>query len=92
MKGFKHTHVLHLVGVVIENNRAYVILPYMENGDMKTFISNGDNVRGSSARNVHNVFNINVVDAWCFRCLPGGCSAGTCLFLTSSPSACYIIQ
>ena len=44
MQDLKHEHVLALLGVVIENNRAYVLLPYMENGDLKTFISNEDNV------------------------------------------------
>ena len=44
MKDFKHQHVLHLLGVAIDNDRIYVVLPYMENGDLKSFISNDANV------------------------------------------------
>ena len=44
MKDFEHSNILHLVGVAIENNRAFVILPYMSNGDLKTFIQNEENV------------------------------------------------
>lgn len=44
MKDFKHKHVLHLLGVAIDDDRVYVVLPYMENGDLKSFISNDANV------------------------------------------------
>ena len=45
MKDFRHVHVLHLMGVVIDDlNRAYVLLPYMENGDMKAYISSDGHV------------------------------------------------
>ena len=44
MKDFKHDHVLHLLGVAIDDDRVYVVLPYMENGDLKSFISNDVNV------------------------------------------------
>ena len=44
MDEFKHENILSLMGVVLENNKAYVILPYMENGDLKTFITNESNV------------------------------------------------
>ncbi len=45
MKNFKHPHVLPLLGVVIQENVPYVILPFMDNGDLKTFVSNENNVR-----------------------------------------------
>ena len=44
MSDFNHEHVLGLTGVVIRGNHPYVVLPFMENGDLKTFISNDDNV------------------------------------------------
>ena len=44
MKDFQHSHVLQLVGVAIQDDRVYVVLPYMENGDLKTYVSNDDNV------------------------------------------------
>ena len=44
MKDFKHENILGLIGVAIERNHSYVLLPYMDNGDIKTFISNEENV------------------------------------------------
>ena len=44
MKNFKHPNVLPLLGVVIKENIPYVILPFMDNGDLKTFVSNEKNV------------------------------------------------
>ena len=46
MKNFKHPNVLPLLGVVIKENIPYVILPFMDNGDLKTFVSNENNVSG----------------------------------------------
>ena len=37
MKDFNHENVLHLIGVVIEKH--YVVLPFMENKDLRSFIS-----------------------------------------------------
>ena len=44
MKDFKHPNVLPLLGVVIKENIPLVILPFMDNGDLKTFVSNDKNV------------------------------------------------
>ena len=45
MKDFNHSNVLSLVGVAIkDNNKPFVILPYMEHGDLKSYISNPDRV------------------------------------------------
>ena len=44
MQYFDHANVLGLLGVAIQNDRPFVILPYMENGDLKSFISNPENV------------------------------------------------
>ena len=39
MINFKHENVLSLVGVVsVVGERPLVVLPYMENGDMRTFL------------------------------------------------------
>ena len=38
MKDFKHDHVLPLYGVVIDFNKPYVVLPYMENGDLRDYV------------------------------------------------------
>ena len=44
MKDFKHDNIMSLIGVVIEHDKAFVLLPFMENGDLRTFISNDGNV------------------------------------------------
>ncbi|ELU04082.1 hypothetical protein CAPTEDRAFT_93615 [Capitella teleta] len=44
MSNFNHEHVLGLTGVVIRGSHPYVVLPFMENGDLKSFISNDDNM------------------------------------------------
>ena len=38
MKDFNHKNVLNLVGVVIRNNRPFVLLPYMDKGDLRKYI------------------------------------------------------
>lgn len=45
MKDFDHDHVLSMYGVVInDNNRVFVVLPYMANGDLKTYVADDNNV------------------------------------------------
>ena len=44
MKDFDHENVLRLIGVVIEEHYVYVVLPFMENGDLRTFISKPEQV------------------------------------------------
>ena len=43
MKNFKHPNILPLLGVVIKENIPNVILPFMDNGDLRIFISNEKN-------------------------------------------------
>ena len=38
MKDFNHDNILNLIGVVLEAGHVYVILPFMKNGDLRTFI------------------------------------------------------
>lgn len=42
MKDFDHPNVINLLGVVIAGNRPFAILPYMEYGDLKSYISEPD--------------------------------------------------
>ena len=44
MKDFNHENVLMLIGVAIKNERPLIILPFMANGDLKSFVSNKENV------------------------------------------------
>lgn len=44
MKDFDHPNVINLLGVVIAGNRPFAILPYMEYGDLKSYISEPDRV------------------------------------------------
>ena len=44
MREFQHENVLTLYGVLIKENRPYVILPLMENGDLHTYLLNPINV------------------------------------------------
>ena len=39
MKDFDHKNVLHLIGVYIEDNRPFVVFPFMPNGDLKSYVA-----------------------------------------------------
>ena len=39
MKGFQHRNVMTMSGLVLRDNRPFVILPFMKNGDLRTFVS-----------------------------------------------------
>lgn len=39
MKDFDHPHVLSLLGVIADGHRVYVILPFMEYGDLRSHVS-----------------------------------------------------
>ena len=49
MIDFDHRNVLSLIAVAIENELPYVVLPLMENGDLRGFVSNIDRVRDGSS-------------------------------------------
>ena len=49
MHGFEHKHVLSLMGVVLDNNIPYIIMPFMDNGSLKAYVSNPNNVRESAS-------------------------------------------
>ncbi len=45
MKKFDHAHVLRLLGVGIgENDEPMVVLPYMANGDLRTYVRDKEKV------------------------------------------------
>ncbi len=40
MQDFQHENVLTLLAVAIKDNLPFVILPFMANGDLRTYVSN----------------------------------------------------
>ena len=71
MSDFKHTHLLGLLGVVLDGvNMVYVVVPYMDKGDLKKFITNEENV--SDTRRSKDVSNGTVC-----TCNSNGLSNGT---------------
>ena len=47
MRGFKHRNVLTMLAITFKKNRPYVILPFMENGDLKTYLGKDDRVESN---------------------------------------------
>ena len=45
MRNLKHEHVLTMLGIVDLEGRPYVVLPYMANGDLKTYLADAKGVR-----------------------------------------------
>ena len=47
---FNHPHVLGLIGISLDSNHSpYLLLPFMENGDLREFLKNK---RGNSMCNI----------------------------------------
>ena len=44
MRGLRHRNVVSLLGIIVENNQVFSVSPSMENGNLKTFITNEENV------------------------------------------------
>ena len=44
MKDFSHTNILSLIGIVVREERPYAILPFMEYGDLKSYIRDPEKV------------------------------------------------
>ena len=45
MRSFSHEHVLTMLGIVDFDERPYVVLPYMANGDLKGYLLDHKQVR-----------------------------------------------
>jgi len=45
MRHFNHPNVLSVVGVVFKEGRPFVLIPFMENGDLRQYLRNQNNVR-----------------------------------------------
>jgi len=43
MKDFNHINVLTLIGISFENSQPIIILPFMENGDLESYLRNNKN-------------------------------------------------
>ena len=57
MKDFRHTHVLALTGVSFEEDGSpMVVLPYMANGDLRSYIQQPSQVRGRSQLSTFTLF------------------------------------
>ena len=48
MQHFKHPHVVPLLGLAIKDNIPYVVVPFMENGDLRCYVKKETNVRNRS--------------------------------------------
>ncbi len=46
MESFSHRNLLSVLGVVVQRNTPYVVLPFMANGDLRTHLKKETNVRG----------------------------------------------
>ncbi len=44
MKGFSHENVLTMTGLVLKKNVPFVVLPFMANGDLKSYLQSTDRV------------------------------------------------
>ena len=71
MHGLNHVHVLALIGVCVdsdmEQTSPLIVLPYMDNGDLRSFLRDGNNVRISVTLNSNAIrvrgtnFSVTVV-------------------------------
>ena len=44
MKDYNHPNVLPLIGVAIQGNSPMIVLPFMEHGDLRSYIKSPNNV------------------------------------------------
>ena len=42
MRGFQHKNVLTMLGLVEKDKKPMVVLPFMQNGDLKSYLANQD--------------------------------------------------
>ena len=86
MCSFDHPHVLGLVGICIDNHQRspYLILPFMENGDLKSFLKTKREIATRSTDNgFPEVTVIRTTQQAIFGCfISKGFCKGTCIFNT----------
>ena len=44
MRHFNNEHVLSMIGLIIENGMPQIVMPFMENKDLKSYVANPANV------------------------------------------------
>lgn len=59
MKGFQHHNVISTIGLVLRDNQPFVVLPFMKNGDLRTYMS--DQTKAFTVRELLN-FGVQVSD------------------------------
>ena len=67
MSTFEHPNVLSLIGVALDHQeKPYVVLPFMENGDLKTFVSSSSKASDSSIlmKKRNYVYSFKVGQSW----------------------------
>lgn len=65
MKDFNHKNVLSLMGVVIQDNKPYVLLPIMDKGDLKKYVSDPNNVSHRMTFFLDCVDHFVIIDVKC---------------------------
>ena len=45
MEEFKHPNIMSIIGISFIDNMPYVILPFMTNGDLRTYVKEPSNVK-----------------------------------------------
>ena len=45
MEEFKHPNIMSIIGISFKDNKAYIILPFMTNGDLRTYVKEPSNVK-----------------------------------------------
>jgi len=60
MCGFDHPHVLGLIGITLDpSNSPHLLLPYMENGDLKSYLKSKRESNNSTISRYPKVKRIN---------------------------------
>ena len=45
MEEFKHPNIMSIIGISFIDNMPYVILPFMTNGDLRSYVKEPSNVK-----------------------------------------------
>ncbi len=61
IKDFDHPNVMKLTGVVHDDEGSLIVLPYMDNGDLRSFVFSDKHVRGLNIPMSRELFKRSVV-------------------------------